>query len=94
MHEHLKQHLKPVPEPALKPAPDTRKSKTKRELSVLELRENFLNFVVNEEKDIHEQIFRDYFYYKNPSSVVKQICESNQVKDDKIVNILMIHWLI
>ena len=58
------------------------------------MRENFLNFVVNEEKDIHEQIFRDYFYYKNPSSVVKQICESNQVKDDKIVNILMIHWLI
>ena len=33
----------------------------------------FLNEIVNEEKNINEQIFRNYFKYQNPSSLGKDL---------------------
>ena len=45
---------KPAPEPGPEPAPNTR-------ISPLKLREEFLNKIKNEEKNINEQIFREYF---------------------------------
>ena len=39
------------------------KTNTKRKISSLKLRENFFNKIKNEEKNINEQIFRQYFNY-------------------------------
>ena len=38
----------------------------------------------NEEKNINEQIFKEYFSYASPSFLVKDLSESNQNKNDMI----------
>ena len=35
-------------------------------------------------KYINEQIFKEYFSYASPSFLVKDLCESNQSKNDMI----------
>ena len=44
----------------------------------------FLNENVNEEKNINEEIFRNYFKYQNPSSLVKDLFKAEKNKRDKI----------
>ena len=43
------------------------KAKTKLKISSLKLHEEFLNKIKIEEKNINEQIFREYFNYQFPS---------------------------
>ena len=44
------------------PEPGPSKAKTKRKKSPLELCEEFINGIKNDEKNINEQIFKDYFF--------------------------------
>ena len=52
------------------------------------MREKFLNEIKNEEKNINEQIFREYFNYQSPSLLVKDSYEENRNKNDIIVKYL------
>ena len=52
------------------------------------MREKFLNEIKNEEKNINEQIFREYFNYQSPSLLVKDSYEDNRNKNDIIVKYL------
>ena len=54
-------------------------------MSSLKLREEFLNKIKNEEKNINEQIFREYFNYQSQSFLVKDLHEGNQNENDIIV---------
>ena len=47
--------------------------------------EEFLNKIKNEEKNVSEQIFNEFFNYPYPSFLVKDLYEGNQNKNDKIV---------
>ena len=49
---------------------------------------NFLNEIKNEEKNIHEQIIREYFNCQSPSFLVKDLYEGNQNKNDISVKYL------
>ena len=72
------------PEVATEPTKAT-KAKTKRKISLLKLRENLLNEIKNEGKNIIEQIFNEFFNYHYPSFLVKDLYEDNQNKNDEIV---------
>ena len=74
-----------TPEVATEPTKAT-KAKTKRKISSLKLRENFLIETKNEEKIINKQTFNEYFEYQPPSVLVKDLYEDNQNKNDMIVN--------
>ena len=47
--------------------------------------EEFQNEIENEEKNINEQIFTEFFNYQYPSFSVKDLYEGNQNKNAKIV---------
>ena len=57
-------------------------------MSSLKLREEFLNKIENEEKNVNEQIFKEYFGYESPSFLVKDLYENNKNKNDMIVKYL------
>ena len=59
----------PTSEVATEPT-KAKKAKTTRKIFSLKLRENFLNEFKNEEKNINEQMFGEYFNYHSPSSLV------------------------
>ena len=42
----------------------------------------FLNEIKKGDKNISEQIFREYFTYNAPSFLVKDFCENNKNKND------------
>ena len=42
------------------------KAKTKPKKSSLELREKFVNEIKNDEKNINEKIFKEFFFYRIP----------------------------
>ena len=44
------------------PEPEPSKAETKRRKFPLELREEFINQIKNDEKNINEQIFKEYFF--------------------------------
>ena len=44
-----------------------------------------LDEIKNEEKKINSQIFKEYFHYQSSSFLTKDLCEDNQIKDDRIV---------
>ena len=54
-------------------------------VSSLKLHEEFLNRIQNHEKNINEQIFKVYFWYKPLSFSVKDLYEGNQVKNNTIL---------
>ena len=47
--------------------------------------EESLNKFKNEERNINEQIFRYYFLYQAPSYLSKVLCDSDEIKNDKII---------
>ena len=49
------------------------------------MHENSSNEIKNEEKNINEQIFNDFFNYHYPSFLVKDLYEENKNKNDKTV---------
>ena len=52
------------------------------------MREECLNEITNEEKNMFKQLFKEYFDYDSLSFLVKDLCESNQSKSDMIVKYL------
>ena len=52
------------------------------------MREEFLNEIKNEEKNINEQIIREHFNYQSASFLVKYFYEDNQIINDIIVEYL------
>ena len=52
------------------------------------MREEFLKEIENEDKNINEQIFGEYFNYQSTSSLVKELSEDNENKNDMIVKYL------
>ena len=44
------------------PKPEPTKAKTKRNKSLFKLHEKFINEIKNDEKNIHEQILKEYFF--------------------------------
>ena len=71
--------LKQVPEPEPQPA------KCICRICSSKLYKQFLNEIKNEEKNVNEQMFREYFQYHVPSFLVKDLYEDNQIKNDIIV---------
>ena len=56
--------------------------------------EKLLNVIKNEEKNINDQIFREYFNYESPSFLVRDLYEHNQNKtyiSIKYLNESLIH---
>ena len=47
--------------------------------------EEFLNKIKNEEKNIKQQIFRDYFLDQTPLYLKKVLCDSDEIKNDEII---------
>ena len=73
-------------EPATEPEVATEpKAKTKCKISPLKLHENFFKEIKNEEKNINEQMFNEFFSCHSPSFLVKDLYEDNREKNDKIV---------
>ena len=56
---------------------------TPRETSINE--DSFINEVINDEKDINNKIFNEYFGYQNPSFLAKDLIKTNQSKNKQIV---------
>ena len=72
-------------EPATKPevATEPIKVRTKSKISLIKLREEFLNKTKNEEKSMQEQIFRHYFFYQTRSYLTKDLYHSDATKNDE-----------
>ena len=49
------------------------------------MRENFFKKINNEEKNVNQQIFREYFNYQSPSFPLKDLYEYN--KNDNYITI-------
>ena len=45
-----------------------------------------MNKIIADEKDINDEIFWDYFKYKNPSLLAKDLIRATQAKHEQIVN--------
>ena len=65
--------------------PELTKTKTKRKKSPFELHEKLINEIKNDEKIIHEQIFKKYFFISYSIILAKKLYNSNQNENDKIV---------
>ena len=73
----------PVPEPASNPKVfDTPKSK--RKILPIEFLEKILNETVKEEKNINNQIFKEYYHYQALLFLANDLYEGNQDQNDKI----------
>ena len=61
-----------------KPKPELTKAKTKRKKCPFELHEKFINEMKNDEENINEQIFKEYFLHHTPLFLAKELYNSNQ----------------
>ena len=71
------------PEPTIEPSKEPEigtKAETKCKTSSLKLRENFLSGIKDEEKNINEHIFKEYFGYESPSFLVKIYMKAIKIK--------------
>ena len=73
------------------PKPESTKAKTKRKKSLFEMHEKIINEFKNNEKNINEQVFKEYFFYHTPLFLVKELYNSNQNVNDEIVKHLMMY---
>ena len=46
--------------------------------------------IANDGTNINTEIFNEYFMYHNPSFLVKDLCNANKTRNDKIVNYIII----
>ena len=59
-----------------------------QKISLLKLPDEFLNKIITEEKNIYDQIFREYFDYQSASFFVKDLYVEKQNKNEIIVKYL------
>ena len=68
--------------------PEPPKAKTERKKSLLELHEKFIKEIKNDEKNINEQIFKEFLLYHTPLFLAKELYNNNQNTSDEIVKYL------
>ena len=68
--------------------PEPSKAKTERKKSLLELHEKFVKEIKNDEKNINEQIFKEFLLYHTPLFLAKELYNNNQNTSDEIVKYL------
>ena len=73
----------PTPDSTPHTAPDTTSKHTRSETS--RLNENFIDEIINDEKDINSDILR-YFGHQNSSLLATKSFKSNQFKNSQIMN--------
>ena len=82
MHESIGE---PTPELATEPTRIlfylTRHNKSK-----LKLQQEFMNQIIDDEKDINDEIFWNCFKYQNASFLTKELIRANQAKNGQLVN--------
>ena len=69
LNQHFNQHLNQHLEQQKQQMQQEPKSRNKHKIPPLKLHEELLNEIINEEKDINEQIFREYFIYLSVSVI-------------------------
>lgn len=52
----------------------------------LKMKETFVNKIINDKKNINNEIFRRYLEYQNPIVLAKYLRKANQAKNELIVN--------
>ena len=52
-----------------------------------------MNQIANDETDINTEIFNEYFKYHNPSFLIKDLYNSNETTNKKIVNHINNIWI-
>ena len=62
---------------------EAKRKAVEEEPVIIKLNEQLLNEIENEQKNINEQIFKEYFKYHSPSFLVKDLYKNKQ--SDKIV---------
>ena len=65
--------------------PKPSKAKTKHKKSSVELHGESINEIKNDEKDINEQIFKEYFYYHTALFLENDLYSSDQTINDEFV---------
>ena len=50
------------------------------------MHEEFINEIKNDEKNINEQIFKEYFFYHTPLFLPKELYNSNQNINNEIAD--------
>ena len=60
-------------EPTREPTPELATGPTKQKKSKLKLRQEFINEIISDEKEINGDIFSNYFKYYNPSFLAKDL---------------------
>ena len=63
-----------------------KKTPTKNKKTKLKLQQEFLKEIIANEKDINDELCLDYFKYKNPSFLAKDLIIATQAKNEQIVN--------
>ena len=52
----------------------------------LKMKETFVNKIINDKKNINNEIFRRYLEYQNPIVFAKYLRKANQAKNELIVH--------
>ena len=60
--------------------------KSKQKTSPSKLSKNFVKTVINDEKDMNDEIFKEYLKYQNPSFFAKNLLKANRSKNKQIIN--------
>ena len=62
--------------PTREPIPEITKEPTKHKKSQLKLQQKLLNEIIASKKDINDELFWNYFKYRNPSFLAKRFNQS------------------
>ena len=59
---------------------------SKQEIFPFKLREIFVNEIRNDEENINNEIFKEYFWHQYPSFLVKNLLTVSQVRNNQTAN--------
>ena len=85
-----------IPKISTEPTPKlaTEVTSIKDKKSKLKLQQEFMNEIIAGEKDINNEIFLNYFKCQNPWILIKGLISAKQNKNEKLVIMLLMNWLI
>ena len=72
--------------PTREPTPELATERTKHKKSKLKLKQEIMNEIIANKKDINDEIFWNYFKYQNPSFLAKDLIRATQAKNEQLVN--------
>ena len=76
----------PTCEPTLEPTPELATGPTKQKKSKLKLRQEFINEIISDEKEINGEIFCNYFKCQNPSFLAKDLIRAQLSTNELLVD--------